>query len=142
MFRHGAEESVALFGRRPRRAAEAAPLRRRGGIDDGDREHLEAFLGSRRGVEAYLEPATTVTPFTVVLVAHDGEWTRRTCGDPEDAERFARRHDLPFYDVRATGYPPRMRAWSSARSKAGGDGQPAAVRRRPEDHEMPPDPFA
>ena len=29
------------------------------------------------GVEAYVEPKTTVTDVTVVLVADDGEWTRR-----------------------------------------------------------------
>ena len=29
------------------------------------------------GVEAYVEPKTTVTDVTVVLVAADGEWTRR-----------------------------------------------------------------
>jgi hypothetical protein len=132
---------VGVFGRRTKRVPGVAPAGRRG-IDEGDHAHLEAFLVSRRGVEAYLEPATTVTPYTVVLVAHDGEWTRRPCREPEDGAAFAKRHNLPFYDVRATGYPPRMRAWSAARKAAGGDGQPAAVRRRPDDHEMPPDPFA
>lgn len=135
---------MALFGRRPRREVSDpdAPVRRRGGFTPDDREHLQAFVTSRRGVEAYLEPATTVTPYTVVLVAHDGEWTRRPCEEPEDAQAMARRVDIPFYDVRATGYPPRMRAWSAARKKAGGDGQPATVRCRPSDEEMPPDPFA
>ncbi len=135
---------MGLFGRRERRggAEVDAPTRRRGGFASDDREHLEAFCSSRRGVEAYLEPATTVTPYTVVLVAHDGEWTRRSCVEPEDAQAFAKRHDIPCYDVRATGYPPRMRAWSAARKRAGGDGQPATIRRRPADSELPPDPFA
>lgn len=133
---------MALFGRR-RKGADtgSGPSWRRGGIDDADRAYLDEFVASRRGVEAYLEPATTVTPYTIVLVAHDGEWTRRPCQEPEAAVDFAKRARIPYYDVKATGYPPRMRAWTSARKRDGGDGQPAAVRRRPSDEEMPPDPF-
>ena len=39
--------------------------------------HFRQFVASRRGVEAYVEPATRITSTTVVLIAHDGEWTRR-----------------------------------------------------------------
>ena len=42
-----------------------------------DTRHLDEWAASRRGVEAYVEPRTTVTETTVVLIAHDGEWTRR-----------------------------------------------------------------
>jgi hypothetical protein len=42
-----------------------------------DVDHLSGFVGSRSGVEAYLEPRTTVTETTVLLVASTGEWTRR-----------------------------------------------------------------
>ncbi|HET9899540.1 MAG TPA: oxidoreductase, partial [Actinomycetes bacterium] len=45
--------------------------------DRADADHLSEFARSRRGVEAFVEPRTTVTDTTVVLVAHDGEWTRR-----------------------------------------------------------------
>ena len=37
------------------------------------------------GVEAYLEPRTTVTDTTVVLVAATGEWTRRRVDGPDGA---------------------------------------------------------
>jgi hypothetical protein len=36
---------------------------------DADIAHLEQFARSRRGVEAYVEPRTTVTAMTVVLGA-------------------------------------------------------------------------
>lgn len=42
-----------------------------------DIEHLDELVRSRPGVEAYLEPRTTVTDTTVLLVASSGEWTRR-----------------------------------------------------------------
>ncbi|MDQ3415829.1 MAG: hypothetical protein M3474_01740, partial [Actinomycetota bacterium] len=42
-----------------------------------DRKHLEEFVNSRIGVEGFLEPRTAVTEVTIVLIAKDGEWTRR-----------------------------------------------------------------
>lgn len=77
------------------------------------RAHLEDFVASRRGVEAYVEPATRVTAPTVVLIAHDGEWTRRALPDRESAFGVARRLGIPVYDVNLTGYPARMREWTS-----------------------------
>ena len=47
-----------------------------------DLEHLAEFVRSRRGVEAFVEPQTTVTETTVMLIAHDGEWTRRRIDVP------------------------------------------------------------
>lgn len=76
-------------------------------------DHLTAFVGSRRGVEAYVEPATNVTLTTIILIAHDGEWTRRAVGTPQDANRMAGRLHVPVYDVNQTGYPGRMREWNS-----------------------------
>jgi hypothetical protein len=79
---------------------------------------LEEFVRSRRGVEAYVEPQTTVTAMTVVLVAHDGEWTRRRIGGPEDARRLGQKLSIPVYDVAATGYPNRMREWTRRQKEA------------------------
>lgn len=76
-------------------------------------EHLEAFAAARRGVEGFVEPETAQTPTTLVLVAGDGEWTRRRIGSPEVAFAFGRRLGLPVYDVAAVGYPARMREWTS-----------------------------
>ena len=75
--------------------------------------HLRAFAESRLGVEAYVEPATSVTPTTVVLIAWDGEWTRRAVGTAKDAFELAGRLGVPAYDVNHTGYPSRMREYNT-----------------------------
>ena len=77
------------------------------------RRHLAEFVASRRGVEAYVEPPTNVTATTVILIAHDGEWTRRAAGSREAAFELARSLEVPVYDVNKTGYPNRMREWNS-----------------------------
>ena len=88
------------------------------------RRHLAEFVASRRGVEAYVEPPTNVTATTVILIAHDGEWTRRAAGSREAAfeltrvqnvqlKELARSLEVPVYDVNKTGYPNRMREWNS-----------------------------
>ena len=82
-------------------------------------EHLAAFAASRTGVEAFVEPETATTPTTLVLVAADGEWTRRRAGSREDAFALGRRLALPVYDVAAVGYPSRMREWSARQRAAG-----------------------
>ncbi len=75
--------------------------------------HFGEFAGSRRGVEAYIEPATRYTATTVVLIAHDGEWTRRAVGTPAEGYRLAEALRIPAYDVQRTGYPQAMRDWTS-----------------------------
>jgi hypothetical protein len=89
-----------------------------------DARHLEAFATSRRGVEGFVEPQTATTTTTLVLVAGDGEWTRRRVASPKEAFDLGRRLGLPVYDVAATGYPSRMREWT-ARRKA--EGQPRSL---------------
>ncbi len=81
-----------------------------------DLEHLSEFVATRRGVEAYVEPRTAVTDTTVVLVASDGEWTRRRVDGPDGAASFARKHKIPLYDGRIVGYPKRMREWTARRA--------------------------
>ena len=102
-------------------------LRRRGAGDSGarpgkaghskrgkseDRKYLEEFVASRRGVEAYVEPQTAVRAASVVLVAADGEWTRRPVPDAATAFEWAHRLGIPCYDVNLLGYPKRMREWN------------------------------
>ncbi len=77
------------------------------------RKHLQQFIESRRGVEAYVEPATQDTAPTIILIAHDGEWTRRATPSREAAFELARKLGVPTYDVNLTGYPARMREWTS-----------------------------
>jgi hypothetical protein len=83
------------------------------------RAHLTDFVKSRRGVEAYVEPPTNVTATTVILIAHDGEWTRRAAGTREGAFDLARSLGVPVYDVNQTGYPNRMREWNSRQRRKG-----------------------
>ena len=77
------------------------------------RRHLQQFVDSRRGVEAYVEPSTNVTATTVILIAHDGEWTRRAAGSRQTAVELAQSLGVPVYDVLQTGHPGRMREWNS-----------------------------
>jgi hypothetical protein len=95
-------------------------LRRRrskGGGDASSRstgaEHLEGFASSRRGVEAYVEHPTAMAGFTLLLVAFDGEWTRRSVPSEKWARAFAVRHSLPCYDAGVVSYPQRMRDYNS-----------------------------
>jgi len=83
------------------------------------RRHLQQFVESRRGVEAYVEPPTNVTATTVILIAHDGEWTRRAAGTRQAAMELAKSLDVPVYDVLQTGYPGRMREWNSRQRRKG-----------------------
>jgi hypothetical protein len=73
---------------------------------------LEEWIAARRGVEVFVEPRTTVTSTTMLLVAHDGEFTRRPVADAAAARAFARAHTLPVYDAAIVGYPQRMRDYS------------------------------
>ncbi|OLT47090.1 oxidoreductase [Saccharomonospora sp. CUA-673] len=82
------------------------------GATEADTNHLDEWAASRRGVEAYVEPRTNVTETTVVLVAHDGEWTRRRIGSLGRAQDFGRKRSIPVYEVGRTGYPQRMRDYT------------------------------
>ena len=100
-------------------------LRRRGSGTSGasakrersqDRRYLEDFVATRRGVEAYVEPETSVSSASVVLVAADGEWTRRPVPDAPTAFAWAHKQGIPCYDVNLLGYPKRMREWNGGES--------------------------
>ena len=104
---------MGLFRRRKRTGA----VNRERTADRADLDHLENFVRTRRGVEAYIEPRTTVTETTVMLIAGDGEWTRRRIDGPEGARRFAHRLAIPVYDVRLMGYPQRMRDFNERRKR-------------------------
>jgi hypothetical protein len=90
------------------------------------RDHLAAFVSSRRGVEAFVEPPTNVTATTVVLIAHDGEWTRRAVASRDAAFELPRALGIPVYDVNQTGYPSRMREWNSRQRKTSGKPDPGS----------------
>ncbi|GAB3688006.1 oxidoreductase [Angustibacter aerolatus] len=81
--------------------------------------HLRQFVSTRVGVEMYVEPRTSVTPTTIVLIATSGEWTRRRVSGPDAARDLARELGVPAYDVQQTGYPSRMREWTSKQRREG-----------------------
>ena len=97
--------------------------RRRPGVlrraSESDTRHLVSWADARHGVEAYVEPRTSVTETTVVLIAHDGEWTRRRIGSLDEAQRFGRKHNIPVYEVARVGYPKRMREYTQRRKRSG-----------------------
>jgi hypothetical protein len=111
---------VGLRDRLTRRPRPGTP--RQASSDELD--HLAEWAQSRRGVEGFVEPQTSVTATTLVLVAVDGEWTRRRVESPKAAFSFGQKHGIPVYDVAAVGYPARMREWTAKRKAAGQTGVP------------------
>jgi hypothetical protein len=106
---------VGLFGRLRRPGRGGSPGLPRQAVSE-DRKHLEEFARTRTGVEAFVEPATTVTGTTVVLVARDGEWTRRRVPSPRVVHEWANALGIPSYDAAVVGYPQRMREWTAQKS--------------------------
>ncbi|QRV02850.1 oxidoreductase [Arcanobacterium phocisimile] len=74
--------------------------------------YLSDFVRTRQGVEAYFEEATPRNPTSIVLVAYDGEWTRRKVPDLSAAKELCEQLAVPLYDVAQTGYPRSMREWT------------------------------
>ncbi|QOR46434.1 oxidoreductase [Trueperella pecoris] len=74
--------------------------------------HLAEFVHTRQGVSAYFEAATSRAPSAIVLVAYDGEWTRRKIPSLNDAVEVADELGIKLYDVAQSGYPRAMREWS------------------------------
>ena len=87
--------------------------------ENPDQAHLREFAQTRQGVEGFVEPRTAVTEYTLLLVAIDGEWTRRRVPSVSWAHDFANRHRVPSYDAAVVGVPQRMRDYNR-RKKAGG----------------------
>jgi hypothetical protein len=119
---------MGLLDRFRRRPPAGGPLT---GARSDDEEHLERFITTRRGVEGFVEPRTTVTDVTLLLVAHDGEWTRRRVPSVQWAHTFANRLGVPSYDAAVVGVPSRMREWNRRQrqprlSDSSRDGEPAA----------------
>jgi hypothetical protein len=92
-----------------RRRRRAGTLRAAASADE---DRLRDFASSRIGVEGFVEPRTAVTDVTLLLVAKDGEWTRRRVPSVEWAHDFANRHGIPSYDAAVVGYPQRMREYN------------------------------
>lgn len=110
---------MALFdrfrrGSRPRMRRPGSDAARTGSTsvrasDRADEEYLHEFVANRRGVEGFVEPRTAVSDVTLLLVAHDGEWTRRRVPSVSWAHKFCNSHQVPSYDAAVVGIPQRMR---------------------------------
>jgi len=81
-------------------------------IDEQAVAHLTEFVQTHRGVEAYIEQPTMFIQPTLLLVAYDGQWTRRRVPSPDWARSFAKHMEIPGYDAAVVGYPQRMRDYN------------------------------
>jgi hypothetical protein len=73
------------------------------------RDEILAFLDSHRGVEAYVEPKTAMSPLSVVLVDADGEWRRFEFREDAFLRTVASQRGVRVFDAAKTGYPTRMK---------------------------------
>jgi hypothetical protein len=74
-----------------------------------DEQHLADFASTREGVEGWVEPRTAVSDVTLLLVAWDGEYTRRRVPSADWAYSFCGRRDIRAYEAGVVGIPQRMR---------------------------------
>ena len=100
------------FGRKKRRRGGDGPSTMDREAAAVDRSHLEGFVSTRQGVEGFLEPRSAVTETTILLVAIDGEWTRRRVPSAQWAHSWANKLGVPTYDAAVVGYPQRMREFN------------------------------
>src|SRR3981189_1194740 len=77
--------------------------------DNPDQAHLREFAQTRQGVEGFVEPRTAVTEYTLLLVAIDGEWTRRRVPSGEWAHKSPNK----------LGTPARMREYNARQKRNG-----------------------
>lgn len=85
-----------------------------------DLDALRDFVETRKGVEAFVEPKTSVTQVTLLLVAGDGESIRRRVASAEAGREFARKKlQVPVYDTNLVGLPPRKREYDLRKARSG-----------------------
>lgn len=82
-------------------------------VDAALLSHLNDFVATRPGVEIWVEGPTSLNPPSVLLIANDGEWTRRSVPSVAFGHSFAIEHALPSYDAGVVGYPQRMRDYNA-----------------------------
>lgn len=108
---------MGLFRRRKNARTDGGAVVSDRDATKADMQQLREFTASRKGVEAYVEPKTSVTQTTMLLVAADGEWTRRRVASPEAAAALAKKLEIPCYDANRVGYPKRMREYNVRESQ-------------------------
>lgn len=60
-----------------------------------------------------MERPTSLNPPSILLIATDGEWTRRAVPSVAFGHSFAIEHGLPSYDAGVVPYPKRMRDYNA-----------------------------
>lgn len=100
---------VVRWFRRSRRRHRAPRTQRNPTKEDFT--YLDEWMSTRDGVEAYFEPGGNFDGPTVMLIAGDGEWTRRRIDSLEATQRFGQHRSVPVYEVFRTGYPKRKREY-------------------------------
>ncbi|CAN5196083.1 hypothetical protein BH09ACT12_BH09ACT12_33100 [soil metagenome] len=108
-FRRGSRQKMSG----PARDGQRTGSTRVRAADKVDEEHLLEFVTSKSGVEGFVEPRTAVSEVTLLLVAFDGEWTRRRVPSVNWAHDFCNKHRVPSYDAGLVGIPQRMRDYNS-----------------------------
>ncbi len=84
-----------------------------------DEQHLEDFISTREGVEGWVEPRTAVNDVTLLLVAWDGEYTRRRVPSADWAYKFCNRRGIRAYEAGVVGFPDRMREYIKRQKERG-----------------------
>jgi hypothetical protein len=92
-----------------------------------DLEALKQFVETRHGVEAWIEPQTSVTHTTLLVVAHDGESIRRRVASAQAGYDFARKKlQIPVYDSNLVPIAARKREYDLRKAKGAATTTPAA----------------
>ncbi|WIY81694.1 hypothetical protein [Propionimicrobium sp. PCR01-08-3] len=99
-----------FFSRGRRRASNAKDDR---AVDEATREVLAAFIAGHRGVEGWVELPTQFNKPSLLLIAYDGEWTRRSVPSASWAFDFCSKQDIPGYQAGVVPYPQRKRDWDA-----------------------------
>jgi hypothetical protein len=84
-----------------------------------DEAHLAEFAGSREGVEGFVEPRTAVNDVTLLLVAWDGEYTRRRVPSEDWAYKWCAKRGIKAYEAAVVGIPTRMREYIKRQKERG-----------------------
>jgi len=117
---------MGIFGGRKARTDGGAVVSDRGS-SRADLDALKQFVQTRQGVEAWIEPQTSVTHTTLLLVAHDGESIRRRVSSAQAGHDFARKKlKIPVYDSNLVPIAARKRDYDLRKAKATPSSRPGA----------------
>ena len=119
---------MGIFGGRKARTDGGAVVSDRGS-SRADLDALKQFVQTRQGVEGWIEPQTSVTHTTLLLVAHDGESIRRRVTSAQAGHDFARKKlKIPVYDSNLVPIAARKREYDLRKAGATSSGRSTTSR--------------